>query len=126
MQDGQTIHSFSGVMALNNKLKSKESLRIAVAKWLLRHDKQNICCEGNELGDEFLENYELPTLEEELFETLVSESGEITLVFQSKITLPAHKTVNGKPASFIIIRYARALYDDFGNVYRYVTLGYNF
>lgn|GEM_PF-7081812 len=111
---------------MNNKLKSKESLRIAVAKWLLRHDIHNICCEGNELGEEFLENYELPELKEDLFETLVSESGEITLVFQSKITLSARQSVNGKPASFIIVRYARALYDDFGNVYRYVTLGYNF
>lgn len=115
-----------GVAALKNALKSQESLRISVAGWLLRNDKQNICCEGNELGDEFLENYELPELEEELFETLVSESGEITLVFQSKISLTARQTVNGKPASFIIVRYVRALYDDFGNIYRYVTLGYNF
>ena len=115
-----------GVAALKNTLKSQESLRISVAKWLLRHDKQNICCEGNELGDEFLESYELPELKEDLLETLVSDGGEITLVFQSKITLPAHKTVNGKSASFIILRYVRALYDDFGNVYRYATLGYNF
>ena len=90
------------------------------------HDKQYICCEGNELGDELLANYELPELKEELIETLVSESEEITLVFQSKIYLSARQTVSGKPASFIIIRYVRALYDDFGNVYRYVTLGYNF
>ncbi len=111
---------------MKNTLKSQESLRQTVAKWLLRHDKQNICCEGNELGDEFLEKYELPELEEELFETLVSEDGEITLVFQSKISLSARQSANGKPASFIIVRYVRALYDDFGNVYRYVTLGYNF
>ena len=31
-----------------------------------------------------------------------------------------------KAASFIIVRYVRVLYDDFGNIYRYVTLGYNF
>lgn len=111
---------------MKTTLKTQESLRISVAKWLLRHDKQNICCEGNELGDEFLKNYKLPELDEQLFETLVSESGEITLVFQSKIQLSARQTVNGKAASFIIVRYARALYDDFGNVYRYVTLGYNF
>lgn len=99
---------------------------MAVATWLLRNDKQYICCEGNELGDDFLENYELPQLEEELFETLVSENDEITLVFHSKIYLPARRTVKGKDASFFIVRYVRALYDDFGNIYRYVTLGYNF
>lgn len=107
-------------------LKTQESLRLAVAAWLLRHDKQYICCEGNELGEEFLESYELPELEEELLETLVSENDEITLVFQSRIYLSARRTVNGKTASFIIVRYVRVLYDDFGNIYRYVTLGYSF
>lgn len=123
--DKQYIH-FSGVTALKNELKSQESLRKAVAVWLLRHDKQNICCERNELGERFLESYELPELDEELFETQVNDSGEITLVFQSKIHLSARQSADGKPASFIIVRYVRALYDDFGNIYRYETVGYNF
>ncbi len=126
MQDGQTDYSFLGCRTLKHTLKTQESLRLAVATWLLRHDKQYICCEGNELGDEFLATYELPELDEELFETLVSENDEITLVFQSRIYLPARQTVKGKAASFIIVRYVRALYDDFGNIYRYVTLGYRF
>lgn len=111
---------------MKHTLKTHEALRMAVAKWLLNHSKEYICCEGNELGEELIENYELPELEEELLETLVDEREEITLVFQSRIYLPAHKTVNGKASSFIILRYVRALYDDFGNIYRYVTLGYNF
>ena len=108
------------------RLKTRESLRLAVAKWLLTHDKHYICCEGNELGDEFLENYELPELEEELLDTIVGDEGEITLVFQSRIYLSARQTVNGKPSSFIIVRYVRVLYDALSNIYRYVTLGYNF
>ncbi len=107
-------------------MKTRESLRLAVAKWLLTHDKHYICCEGNELGDEFLESYELPELEEELIETLVSDDDEITLVLQSRVYLNARQSVNGKPSSFIIVRYERVLYDDFGNIYRKVTLGYNF
>ena len=111
---------------MGRTLKTRESLRLAVAKWLLSHDKEFICCDGNELGREFIDSFELPELEEELFETLVGENDEITLVFQSRIYLPAVRTVNGKASSFIIVRYVRALYDDFGNIYRYVTLGYNF
>ncbi|MBQ8027643.1 MAG: hypothetical protein IJ261_05950 [Clostridia bacterium] len=111
---------------MKHTLKTYESLRLAAAKWLLQHDKRYICCEGNELGDELIENYELPSLDEELIETLVNENDEITLVMQSKIYLSARQTVNGKPASFFILRYVRALYDDFGNIYRYVTLGYRF
>ena len=126
MQDGQTNYSFLGCYGVKHKLKTKESLRLAVAKWLLTHDKHYICCEGNELGDEFLENYELPELEEELIETLVGDNEEITLVFQSRIYLTARQSLNGKPSSFIIVRYERVLYDDFGNIYRNITLGYNF
>ncbi len=99
---------------------------MAVANWLLTHDKHYICCEGNELGDEFIENFELPELEEELIETFVGQNDEITLVFQSRIYLPARQSLNGKPSSFIILRYERVLYDDFGNIYRNITLGYNF
>ena len=111
---------------MKHRLKTHESLRQAAAKWLLTHDKHYICCEGNELGESFVNSYELPELEEELLETLVNDDGEITLVFQSRIYLTAGGSVNGKAASFIIVRYVRALYDDFGNIYRYVTLGYNF
>ncbi len=111
---------------MKHRLKTQESLRLSAAKWLLEHDKHYICCEGNELGKEFIESFELPELEEELIETLVGENDEITLVFQSRIYLSARQSVNGKPSSFIIVRYVRALYDDFGNIYRYVTLGYNF
>ena len=126
MQDGQTNYSFLGCYGVKHKLKTRESLRLAVANWLLTHDKHYICCEGNELGDEFLENYELPELEEELIETFVGQNDEITLVFQSRIYLPARQSLNGKPSSFIILRYERVLYDDFGNIYRNITLGYNF
>lgn len=111
---------------MKHKLKTHESLRQAVAEWLLTHDKHYICCEGNELGEEFLDSYELPELKEELLETLVSDDGEITLVFQSRVYLNARQSINGKPSSFIIVRYERVLYDDFGNIYRKVTLGYNF
>lgn len=126
MQEGQTNYSFLGYKSLKHRLKTQESLRLAVAKWLLTHDKHYICCEGNELGNEFIESFKLPELEEELIETLVSENGEITLAFQSRIYLPARESVNGKPSSFIIVRYVRVLYDDFGNIYRYITLGYSF
>ncbi len=111
---------------MKHRLKTQESLRLAVAKWLLTHDKHYICCEGNELGDGFIGNFTLPELKEELIETLVGDDGEITLVFQSRIYLSARESVNGKAASFIIVRYVRVLYDDFGNIYRYITLGYNF
>lgn len=126
MQEGQTNYSFSRCHSLKHRLKTRESLRRAAAKWLLTHDKHYICCEGNELGDEFIKTFELPGLEEELLETLVDDDGEITLVFKSRIYLSARDSVNGKAASFIIVRYVRVLYDDFGNIYRYVTLGYNF
>ena len=113
-------------MSVEHRLKTYESLRIAAAKWFLAHDKQYICCEGNELGKEIIEKFELPNTEEELIETLVSENDEITLLFQNRLYLPANRTINGKPASFIFVRYVRALFDDFGNIYRYVTLGYRF
>lgn len=111
---------------MKHTLKTQESLRIAVARWLLLHSKEYICCCGNELEKETVDSFELPELEEELIETFVNEKEEITLVFRSRIYLPAHKTVKGKAASFIILRYVRALYDDFGNIYRYITLGYKF
>ncbi len=111
---------------MTHSLKTQESLRLAAAKWLLQNDIRLVCCEGSELGHSFLREYELPELEEELSETLVSESGEITLIFQSRIFLNGKQSVSGKNASFIILRYVRALYDDFGNVYKYITLGYNF
>ena len=126
MQDGQTNYSFLRCCSVKHKLKTQESLRLAVANWLLTHDKHYICCEGNELGDEFIENFELPELEEELIETFVGKNDEITLAFQSRIYLSARQSVNGKPSSFIIVRYERVLYDDFGNIYRNITLGYNF
>lgn len=111
---------------MKHSLRTTESLRKDVAKWLLRNDISLICCDGNELGDSFLESYTLPELEEELLETLVDDNEQITLIFQSKIHLTANKSVNGKSVSFIILRYVRALYDDYGNIYRYVTLGYNY
>lgn len=111
---------------MKHSLKTAESLRVAAAKWLLRHDISLVCCEGNELGEDFLGSFELPELEEELLETIVDKNEEITLVFQSKLFLTARKSVSGKPASFVILRYVRALYDDYGNVYRYVTLGYSY
>lgn len=126
MQEGQTNYSFPGCHGVKHRLKTRESLRLAAAEWLLTHDKHYICCEGNELGEEFIRDFELPELKEELLETLVDDDGEITLVFQSRIYLSVRESVNGKAASFIIVRYVRVLYDDFGNIYRYITLGYNF
>lgn len=111
---------------MKHHLKTAESLRRDVAKWLLRNDISLICCDGNELGDSFLESYTLPELEEELLETLVDDSEQITLIFQSEIYLSSKKSISKKPVSFIILRYVRALYDDYGNVYRYITLGYNY
>lgn len=126
MQERQTNYSFWGAFRLKHTLKTYEALRTATAEWLLLHSKEYICCYGNELGKELIDSFELPELEEELIETIVNEKEEITLVFQSRICLPAHKTVKGKASSFIILRYVRALYDDFGNIYRYITLGYKF
>ncbi len=111
---------------MKHTLKTQEALRIAAAKWLLLHSKEYICCDNNELGKEFINSFELPQFEEVLIETLVDEKEEITLVFQSRLYLPAHKSVKGKACSLVILRYVHALYDDFGNIYRYITLGYTF
>ncbi len=107
-------------------LKTAESLRLAAAQWLLVKDRHNVFCLGNELGERFLREYTLPPLDETLIETLVDEKENITLVFESKLRLSARDTVDGRPAAFPILRYVRALYDDSGNVYRYVTLGYKY
>lgn len=107
-------------------LKTAESLRLAVAQWLLVKDKHNVFCFGNELGERFLQEYTLPPLKETLIETLVDEKERITLVFESTIRLSPRDTVDGRAAAFPILRYVRALYDDSGNVYRYVTLGYRY
>ncbi len=111
---------------MKHSLKTQAALRTAAAEWLLANDMQLICCEGSAMGDEFLRSFTLPELEEELFETLIGENDEITLVFQSRIYLPAKRSLSGRSCSFIILRYVRALYDDFGNIYKYVTLGYSF
>ncbi len=111
---------------MKHALKTGESLRSAVAGWLLKNDISLICCEGNELGEQFLSSFELPELEEELLDTVVNEKEEITLIFQSRIQLSAKKSINGKAKSFVILRYVRALYDDSGNIYKHVTLGYDF
>ncbi len=111
---------------MKHSLKTAESLRKDLARWLLRHDISLICCEGNELGEKFLQGFELPELNEELLETLVDGNDEITMIFQSKLTLSAKKSISGKPVSFIILRYVRVLYDDYGNIYREITLGYNY
>ena len=107
-------------------LKTAESLRLAAAQWLLVKDKHNVFCLGNKLGERFLQEYVLPPLQEELIETLVDEKENITLVFESKLRLSPRETVDGRAAAFTILRYVRALYDDSGNVYRYVTLGYRY
>jgi len=105
-------------------LKSAEALRIEVAEWLLVKDKHNVFSTGNELGELFLRDYTLPQLDETLIETLVDEKENITLVFESTIRLSPRETVDGRPAFFTVLRYVRALYDDSGNIYRYLTLGY--
>ncbi len=107
-------------------LKTAESLRLAAAQWLLQKDKHNVFCFGSELGERFLQEYTLPTLKETLIETRVDEKENITLIFESAIRLSARDTVDGRPAAFTILRYVRALYDDSGTVYRYVTLGYRY
>ena len=126
MQDGQTNYSFWGVYTLKHSLKTHESLRKDLAHWLLRHDISLICCEGNELGNRFIDEFELPILEETTFDTIVNEREEITLILQSKVYLPPHKSVSGKAVSFSILRYVRVLYDDYGNIYKEITLGYSY
>ena len=111
---------------MKQSLKTCESLRRAAARWLLHNDISLVCCENNELSEHFTEAFELPELQEELTETLVGENEEITLVFQSCIQLTAKKSVSGRSQAFVILRYVRAHYDDFGNIYKYETLGYNF
>ena len=111
---------------MKHSLKTHESLRQAVAAWLLHNDISLVCCENNELGVRFADEFELPELQEELSETVIGENEEITLIFQSRIQLSARKSVSGRQKSFVILRYVRAYYDDYGNVYKYETLGYNF
>ena len=111
---------------MKHNLKTQESLRKDLAQWLLRHDISLICCEGNELGKQFIDEFELPQLEETTFDTIVNDREEITLILQSKLSLPAHKSVSGKTVSFNILRYARILYDDYGNIYKEITLGYSY
>ncbi|MBQ2812622.1 MAG: hypothetical protein IJE63_05160 [Clostridia bacterium] len=111
---------------MKNSLKTYESLRLAAAKWLLYNDLKLVCCENNGLGEDFVAAYTLPELEEARGETFVGDDGEIVFVMQSCLRLPASRSVSGKPQSFVILRYVRAYYDDFGNVYKYETLGYNF
>ncbi len=105
-------------------LKTAEALRQEAAKWLLLKDKHNVFCIGNELGECFLRDYTLPERSETLIETIVDEQENITLVFESSIRLSPRETVDGRPAVFTILRYVRALYDDSGSIYRYLTLGY--
>lgn len=112
--------------ALKDSLKSYESLRVAAARWLLHNDLKLVCCENNELGKEFLDSYALPELEETRDETFIGENGEIVFVLQSCLRLPANRSVSGRSESLVILRYVRAYYDDFGNVYKYETLGYNY
>ncbi len=107
-------------------LYTEEELRVAVAKWLLKNDIKLICCEGNYLGDEFLANYKLPPLKEELFNVYVDSRERITMVMRSTIKLNPKQAVRGKACTFTVMRHVRALYDDVGYVYKYVTLGYNF
>lgn len=111
---------------MENKLRTAEQLRQAVALWLLRNDKSMICCEGNELGDRFMQEYRLPEISEVMEERTVDKDGSIIMVFSSSIVLPPDKSVSGKRCSFVILRYVRALYDDYGNIYREITLGYSF
>lgn len=111
---------------MEHSLKTYESLRAAAARWLLQNDRSLICCGGNELGEEFLSSYELPELEEVRCNTFVDENEQITLVLQSRLHLPANKSVSGAAVSFVILRHVRVLYDDYGNIYKEITLGYNF
>lgn len=111
---------------MKDSLKTYESLRVAAARWLLHNDIELICCENNELGKEFIESFTLPDLEETRGETFVGDGGEIVFVMQSCLRLPANRSVSGRQKSFVILRYVRAYYDDFGNVYKYETLGYSF
>lgn len=117
---------FGGYQALKDSLKTYESLRAAAARWLLHNDIKLVCCENNELGKEFIESFTLPDLEETRGETFVGDEGEIVFVMQSCLRLPANRSVSGRQKSFVILRYVRAYYDDYGNVYKYETLGYNF
>ena len=117
---------FGGYKALENNLKTYESLRAAVARWLLHNDIKLVCCENNELGKEFIESFTLPQLDEVRCETFVNENEEIVFVMQSCLRVPANRSVSGRQKSFVILRYVRAYYDDYGNVYKYETLGYNF
>ena len=109
-----------------DSLKTYESLRAAVARWLLHNDLKLVCCENNELGGRFAEEYTLPDLEETRGETFVGDEGEIVFVMQSCLRLPANRSVSGRAEVFVILRYVRAYYDDYGNVYKYETLGYNY
>ena len=109
-----------------DSLKTYESLRVAAARWLLHNDLKLVCCENNGLGEEFVANYTLPVLEETRGETFVDDDGGIVFIMQSCLRLPAGRSVSGKALSFVILRYVRAYYDDYGNVYKYETLGYNY
>ncbi|MBQ7100667.1 MAG: hypothetical protein IJN81_03475 [Clostridia bacterium] len=109
-----------------DSLKTYESLRNAAARWLLHNDLMLVCCENSELGTQFVADYTLPELEEARGETFVGDDGEIIFVMQSCLRLPANRSVSGRTQSFVILRYVRAYYDDYGNVYKYETLGYNY
>ncbi len=111
---------------MKDSLKTYESLRVAVARWLLHNDLKLVCCENNELGEEFMATYTLPDLEEAKGETFVNDNDEIVFIMQSCLRLPANRSVSGRAQSFVILRYVRAYYDDFGNVYKYETIGYNY
>lgn len=111
---------------MKDSLKTYESLRVAAARWLLHNDLKLVCCENNELGKRFVAEYILPELGETRGETFVGDDGEIVFVMQSCLHLPANRSVSGRVQSFVILRYVRAYYDDFGNVYKYETLGYSF
>ena len=111
---------------MKDNLKTYESLRVAAARWHLHNDLKLVCCENNGLGEEFLKTFSLPELEETRCETFIGDDGEIVFVMQSCLRLPASRSVSGRQKAFVILRYVRAYYDDFGNVYKYETLGYNF
>ncbi len=117
---------FGGYKALKDSLKTYERVCVAAARWLLHNDLKLVCCENNELGERFEKDFTLPDLEETRGETFVSDDGEIVFVMQSCLRLPANRSVSGRAQSFVILRYVRAYYDDFGNVYKYETLGYNY
>lgn len=111
---------------MKDGLKTYDNLRVAAARWLLHNDIKLVCCENNELGERFAEEYVLPDLEETRGETFAGDGGEIVFIMQSCLRLPANRSVSGKAEAFIILRYVRAYYDDFGNVYKYETLGYEY